>query len=182
MAQLQNLLVRLDMAIRIIKSLSKVMAGSAGEFVFLLILVFCSVGAFLETFRFKNVPWDSLGLAFWPRLLLCGLVLLLGVRLLHLWRSAEDQDRVSIRGFLSGMFVLALCMACVAGINTFGIYLLTPVFFISFAIAAKSKSRVKTIVISGATSLMVILFIYVVFEQLLGLQVPLGAIGEKLWK
>lgn len=158
------------------------MAGSAGELVFLLILALCSVGAFLETFRFKNVPWDSLGLAFWPRLLLSGLVLLLGVRLFQIWHSAKDSNKISISDFLTGMFVLALCIGCVAGIDMFGIYLLTPAFFISFAIVAKSESRVKTIVMSAVTSLMVMLFIYVVFEQLLGLQVPSGTIGEKLWK
>lgn len=98
--------------------------GWQGEGSFLAFLAVSLVTLFHETFQFKTVPWDPLGMAFWPRLQL----VMLAVALLTLAFQLPSKVEKSPRAFYRGLAVLAGCVLFVIGILLFGIYICTPIF------------------------------------------------------
>lgn len=84
------------------------------------------VGAFLlyETFTFRVVTWEPLGMAFWPRVLL-GCLAVIAVHLIL--RGSLDEGpfhRVESRAFVA----LAIGTVYVLLLDTIGYVLLTPPF------------------------------------------------------
>lgn len=138
-----------------------------GEAGFLAFLLLAALAATAETFRFRIVPWDPLGMAFFPRILLGALVVaLLG----RLWGSYRD-GKAGLSRFWPGIGVLALCMAFVGGIATLGVYLATPPFMVAFALLAPGGPARRTVWRALLASAVLLLMVWGLFDQLLGLRV-----------
>lgn len=130
------------------------------------LLVLCGI-AFAETFRFKVVPWDPLGMAFWPRLLIGGLAAFICLRFWHLRHEVGEEQP----GFSRGIGVLAICIAYVMAFGAFGIFVATPAFFVVFAVFRNSGSRLRDVLVALAASMLIVLTVWLLFEYALGLRV-----------
>lgn len=138
-----------------------------GEAVFLVALLVAAGIAIVETFRFRSVPWDALGLAFWPRILLGTLIASAAVRL---WRLRSDLEP-ALPGLGLGFTVLALCVAYVVSFSAFGVYLATPPFFLAFALLRTSYRKVRDVLVALAASGVVLLLVWGLFGRALELRV-----------
>ncbi|MEM7022110.1 MAG: tripartite tricarboxylate transporter TctB family protein [Pseudomonadota bacterium] len=135
------------------------------------------IGAFLlwETFSFKTVDWDPLGLPFWPRILL-GALGVIGIYLIV--RGSLDQGPfrpLEIRAFA----VLAGALVYVFSIDILGFLVATPLFMFLFHLALGGITRghlVEAAILAvGGTGL-----IYYVFQEALWVQFPEGMLAPSL--
>jgi hypothetical protein len=135
------------------------------------------IGAFLfwQTFSFRTVNWDPLGLPFWPRILL-GLLGVVGVYLIV--RGSLDRGpflRLEPRAFV----VLAAAVVYVLAIDILGFLVATPLFLFGFHLALGGITRghlvEAAIVAACGTSL-----IYYVFQEALWVQFPEGILAAPL--
>lgn len=136
-----------------------------------------AIGAvlFWQTFSFKTVNWDPLGLPFWPRILL-GLLGALAVYLIA--RGSLDQgpyQRLEARAFV----VLAGAIVYVLAIDILGFLVATPLFMFGFHLALGGITRAHLIEAAvlavGGTGL-----IYYVFQDALWVQFPEGMLVPAL--
>ena len=130
---------------------------------------------FWQTFSFKIVNWDPLGLPFWPRVLL-GLLGVIGVYLIV--RGSLDRgpfQRLEPRAFV----VLAGAIAYVLAIDIVGFLIATPLYLFMFHLALGGITRghvvEAAIVAACGTGL-----IYYVFQEALWVQFPEGMLAPSL--
>lgn len=130
---------------------------------------------FYETFSFRRVDWDWMGLPFWPRLVL-GFLMLLGV--IFIIRGSLDEgpfNSLNAKAFL----VLAGGAVYVALIPVLGYLIVTPVFIAGFSYALgprTARSVLQALLVAAiATAL-----IYSVFTEALYVQFPEGLMEEQL--
>ncbi len=134
-------------------------------------LVILLVGAFLfyETFNFRVVAWDPLGLAFWPRIVL-GIMGLLAVYLII--RNSVDagpfqplQGRAFV--LLAGLSLYVLLLP------KLGYLIATPIMLFCFHVAlggTQPKRLLEAAIFAGIATWIVAW----VFESLLFVQFPQG--------
>jgi hypothetical protein len=136
-------------------------------------VVILVVGAFLfwETFSFKMVDWEALGLPFWPRVLL-GLLGVTGVYLIV--RGSLDHGPfapLEARAFL----VLAGAFAYVLAIDIVGYLIATPLFLLVFHLTLGGITMRRVIeaalIAAVGTGL-----IYYIFQAALFVQFPEGVL------
>jgi putative tricarboxylic transport membrane protein len=135
------------------------------------------IGAFLfwETFSFKVVNWDPLGLPFWPRILL-GLLGALAVYLIV--RGSLDDgpyQQLQVRAFV----VLAGAIAYVLAIDILGFLVATPLYLAGFHLALGGVTRrhlVEAVILAACGTGL----IYYVFQDALWVQFPEGILAKAL--
>ncbi len=138
------------------------------------ILVFGSI-LFWETFSFRILDWEPLGMAFWPRVLL-GLFGLVGVYFV----VRGNVDEGPFQRLDWGAFVaLALAVAYILALKYVGYILLTPIFLF-VGVLALERSRAFTrralteaVIVGGLGTAIV----YFAFHKLLLVQLPEGLLG-----
>lgn len=134
---------------------------------FLVLLLILAGVLTRETFQFRAVPWDPLGLTFWPRVLLAVLAIAVVIRFLELRQTtAPGQD-----GLVRGLAILAVCGAFVLALPVLGVYLLTPLFLAIFVVAQSGptpRERLQRFVLANAVLLP---SIWLLFDLALGLRV-----------
>lgn len=140
------------------------MRGEAG---FLALLFVAVVALLYETFQFRVVPWDSLGMAFWPRILLCVMGVVILARAWHL-RNSLDVDR---GGLAKGLGILLGCIAFVFGMSFLGIYITTPLFFVLFALLRRSDNRRRNLRDALVSAVAVLFAVWLLFDLALGLRI-----------
>lgn len=146
------------------QSRQKALKGEAG---FLALLFVAAAALFYETFQFRVVPWDSLGMAFWPRLLLAMLGIVIIARAWHLSKSV-NVDR---GGMTKGLGILLACTGFVFGMSYLGIWIATPLFILLFAILRKSDDRRRNIRDALFSAVVVLVAVWLLFDLTLGLRV-----------
>ncbi|WP_071799423.1 tripartite tricarboxylate transporter TctB family protein [Natronohydrobacter thiooxidans] len=120
-----------------------------------------------ETFKFRAVPWDSMGLTFWPRILLAVLAIAVVIRFLGLRRDTAPGEV----GLVRGLAILAVCAVFVLALPVLGVYLLTPLFLAVFVVAQSGptpRERLRRFVLANAVLLP---SIWLLFDLALGLRV-----------
>ena len=130
---------------------------------------------FWQTFSFKTVNWDPLGLPFWPRILL-GLLGIVGVYLIV--RGSLDRGpflRLEPRAYV----VLAGAVVYVLAIDIVGFLVATPLYLFAFHLALGGVTRAHlveaAIVAACGTGL-----IYYIFQDILWVQFPEGMLAPAL--
>jgi putative tricarboxylic transport membrane protein len=126
---------------------------------------------FVETFNFKTVDWDPLGLPFWPRVLLA-LLAVLGVWLVI--RGSLDQgpfQPLEWRAFV----VLGGALVYVLAIDVVGYLIATPLYLVAFHLALGGFSR-RHLLEAVAIALLATGLIYWVFQDMLYVQFPEGVL------
>lgn len=136
-------------------------------------IVILVVSAFLfwETFSFKTVAWDPLGLPFWPRVVL-GLLAVLG---LYLTIRGTLDDGPFARLEPMAFLVLAGAFAYVLAVDVIGYLLATPLFIFGFHLAQggfTAKRAIEAAVVAGLGTAL----IYYLFQDVLLVQFPEGAL------
>ena len=130
---------------------------------------------FYETFAFRRVDWDWMGLPFWPRLVL-GFLMLLGV--FFVVRGSLDEgpfNALNPRAFL----VLTGGTVYAALIPVLGYLIVTPLFIAAFSFALGPKNLrgvVEALLVAAAATAI----IYSVFTEALYVQFPEGIMEERL--
>ncbi|XDA97970.1 tripartite tricarboxylate transporter TctB family protein [Sulfitobacter sp. LCG007] len=145
----------------------RVRRARIGEAALLLFLLVGGPLLMAETFRFQVVPWDPLGMAFWPRIQLslgCAVIL---ARLCKLRASGAPDPG----DFARGLGVLAVCVVYVVAVGAIGQYLATPLFFLSFAVLRGSDDRRQGVLAALIAALVVLLSVWLLFDEILGLRV-----------
>lgn len=138
-----------------------------GEAGFLAALLIGALILTAETFRFRTVPWDPLGMAFWPRI---QLGMLVAVIVLRLWQLRSGEAR-ALAHFSRGIGVLAACIAFVAAIRFFGVYLATPVFFLLFAALRPGENRRRAVIEALVAAATILFGVWLLFDMAMGLRV-----------
>lgn len=138
-----------------------------GEAIFLASLLLVSIILIMNTFKFKVVPWDPLGMSFWPRVQLGILVVAIIARIITI-NASYKKDR---GGFLRGIGILFSCVVFAYGLNLLGLYISAPAFLILFALLRKSNNRHRDILLTLFSSLVVVLGIWLLFDITLDLRV-----------
>jgi hypothetical protein len=126
---------------------------------------------FVETFNFKTVDWDPLGLPFWPRVLLA-LLAVLGIYLVI--RGSLDQgpfQPLEWRAFV----VLGGALAYVLAIDIVGYLIATPLYLILFHLALGGISR-RHLIEAVIVALIATGLIWYVFQDMLSVQFPEGVL------
>jgi len=126
---------------------------------------------FVETFNFKTVDWDPLGLPFWPRVLLA-LLAVLGIYLVI--RGSLDQgpfQPLEWRAFV----VLGGALAYVLAIDVVGYLIATPLYLILFHLALDGFSR-RHLIEAVIVALIATGLIWYVFQDMLFVQFPEGVL------
>jgi hypothetical protein len=141
--------------------------ASWGEAAFVVGLLAITGVCIWQTFLFRNVPWDPLGMAFWPRILLGGLTVALLAQLWFCLRGATEAEP----GFRRGMGILGLCVGFVLGLPFLGIYLITPLFMAVFALLWREGTWARRLAISLAATVVVLGLVGLVFQYGLELRV-----------
>lgn len=135
------------------------------------------IGGFLlwETFSFKTVNWDPLGLPFWPRILL-GILGILAVYMIV--RGSLDRGpflRLEPRAFA----VLAGVTAYVLVIDVLGFLIATPLFMFVFHLTLGGITR-GHLVEAAIVAVCGTAVIYYVFQDVLWVQFPEGMLAPAL--
>lgn len=146
--------------------------GLAGQDRLIGLLVLLVAGfLFVETFNFKTVDWDPLGLPFWPRLLLA-LLAVLGVWLVI--RGSLDQG--PFQPLEWGAFVvLGGALVYVLAIDVVGYLIATPLYLVAFHLALGGFS-LRHLLEAVAIALLATGLIYWVFQDMLYVQFPEGVL------
>ncbi len=138
------------------------------------ILVFGSI-LFWETFSFRILDWEPLGMAFWPRVLL-GLFGLIGVYFVIRGNVDEEPAEKLDRG---AFVALAFGVAYIVALEYVGFLLLTPVFlFVGVLLLRRSRvftrrTLTEAAIVAGLGTAIV----YVAFQKALLVQLPEGLLG-----
>jgi hypothetical protein len=136
-----------------------------------LIVLLVASFLFVETFNFKTVDWDPLGLPFWPGVLLA-LLAVLGVYLVI--RGSLDQgpyQPLEWRAFV----VLGGALTYVLAIDIVGYLIATPLYLILFHLALGGISR-RHLIEAVTMALVATGLIYYVFQDMLFVQFPEGVL------
>ena len=144
--------------------------GSQDRLVGLIVLLVAGF-LFVETFNFKTVNWDPLGLPFWPRVLLA-LLAVVGVYLVI--RGSLDQgpfQPLEWRAFV----VLGGALAYVLAIDIVGYLIATPAYLILFHLALGGFSK-RHLAEAVTMALIGTGLIYYVFQDMLYVQFPEGVL------
>ena len=130
---------------------------------------------FKETFNCFVVDWVPLGMAFWPRILLG----FLGAYAVYfiIYGSLDEGPFNSLEwrafAFLLGAIVYALMW------NILGYLLATPLFLFAFSVSLGGIHR-KALVTAGIVALVGTFTTYLIFKELLFVQLPEGIWGPLL--
>jgi putative tricarboxylic transport membrane protein len=140
-------------------------------------LVILAICAFLlyETFSFRVVAWDPLGLAFWPRVVLALLAL---VALWHVIRGSLDAgpfQPLQLRPFL----ILLGCTLYVLTIERLGWLIATPLFLVAFhlALGGLRKARLAEAVLFA---LLATTIVFHLFQGLVYVHFPEGLLEQPM--
>jgi putative tricarboxylic transport membrane protein len=122
-----------------------------------------------ETFYFPETHWDPLGIAFWPRTVLGGM-LLIGTFLIYRGRVVEGFERVDWRGGV----ILGAGAGYVLLLPSIGFLLLTPPFmFLAVMLIGGrwTRGRIVEALVVAVVSTVTIFF---VFQEALLVRLPEG--------
>jgi hypothetical protein len=137
-----------------------------------LVMVPVCVFLFYQTFAFKKFDWDPLGMAFWPRIILVGLFI---ISVYYLIRGSVDNGPYEIiepRAFLpwvGGVLYIIL-------MPYLSFLIMTPIFLFIFVCCLGGWSR-KVMIEATITAAATTLFIYLVFQKFLMVDLPAGFWG-----
>lgn len=120
----------------------------------------------------------ELGAAFWPRLILACLVILLIINIINTIKKNKAEgvkDTVNMEGiknFLTSKLFLGMIMVVIMALalDYLGFMLTTFLFIIAYGILLGMRSPVKLLL----TGLIVTVVLYVVFQGALGIMLPRG--------
>tara|TARA_B100000378_G_scaffold218965_2_gene182266 strand:- start:581 stop:1075 length:495 start_codon:yes stop_codon:yes gene_type:complete len=150
----------------------------SGEAAFLLLLLVATAVLYGVTYTFRNVPWDSLGLAFWPRALLIGLAICSVWRLsavLFFASEITDANGRERRGELvQGLIAWIICVAYLPLLLMFGFAIASMVYLVGFGLAIAGRLDVRTSVTGLIVAALIVAVIMVLFEYVLGTELPAG--------
>jgi len=135
------------------------------------------IGAFLfwETFSFKTVNWDPLGLPFWPRILL-GLLGAIGIYLIIRGNlDAGPYQGLEWRAFV----VLTGALVYVLLIDVLGFLIATPLYLFLFHLSLGGVTR-GHLVEAAILAVCGTGLIYYVFQKVLWVQFPEGMLAPSL--
>ena len=128
---------------------------------------------FRETFFFKELPWEPLGMAFWPRALL----VMLGIFAVHLIVRGRLDEGLSEGPNWRAFCALATGVAYILALPVFGFVLLTPPFiFIAVLLLANSLDR-RHLLQAALTAAFGTAGVYLVFHGGLEVQLPEGLLN-----
>lgn len=130
---------------------------------------------FYETYSFRVVEWDAMGLPFWPRLVLGCLG---GLSLLFVARGSLDDgphQLLDARAFA----VLGGGVLYVALIPLIGYVIVTPVFIAAFSFWLGPRTG-RSALQATLTAAIATAVIYYVFKESLYVQFPEGLLEERL--
>ena len=140
-----------------------------------ILMMLVGVVMYYETYSFKTVEWDWMGLPFWPRLVisfLCALGLYFTVR-----GSVDNGPYRDMQH--KAFYVLAGVVVYVALIEPIGYAIVTPIFIglYSWSLSPKTKRAAIEAVVVGIVGTLIIFYI---FKEALYVQFPEGLLEEKL--
>lgn len=128
---------------------------------------------FRETFFFKELPWEPLGMAFWPRALL----VMLGIFAVHLIVRGRLDEGLSEGPNWRAFCALATGVAYILALPVFGFVLLTPPFiFIAVLLLATAVDR-RRLLQAALTAVIGTAVVYLVFHGGLKVQLPEGLLS-----
>ena len=122
-----------------------------------------------QTFFFKKFDWDPLGMAFWPRLILIGLLI---ISVYYLIRGSVDSgpyETVEPTAFISwvGGVLYIILMPYLSFI------VMTPIFLFIFVCCLGGWNR-KVMIEAAITAVVTTVFVYLVFQKFLMVDLPSG--------
>lgn len=128
---------------------------------------------FGQTFFFKELPWEPLGMAFWPRALLA----MLGIIAVYLIIRGRLDEGSSEGPNWRAFCALATGVAYILALPVFGFVLLTPPFiFIAVLLLANSLDR-RHLLQAALTAAFGTAGVYLVFHVGLEVQLPEGLLN-----
>jgi hypothetical protein len=137
-----------------------------------IVLIVAGCLLFWQTFSFRTVSWDPLGLAFWPRIVLAILVgygLYLTVR-----GNLDDGPFCAVQG---RAFLIALGLgAYVVALPYLGFVVATPLYIGLFHFALSDRTW-RHGVEAGLIALVGTALIYWIFQDLMEVQFPRGVLA-----
>ncbi|WP_434362449.1 tripartite tricarboxylate transporter TctB family protein [Parasalinivibrio latis] len=139
--------------------------------IFSLVIVAVCIILFTRSFYLPDVQWDPMGMAAWPRVIIIILAMLAIQNLFTKYRNKSELFKVEWP--LSDFFVIAFLCLYSFLLETVGFYLLTPPALMVLALWWSGFEK-RFFIKSFVTSVLATLWVYVVFELGVSLQLPLG--------
>ena len=122
-----------------------------------------------QTFFFKKFDWEPLGMAFWPRLVLLGLISI-GIYFVIVGSvdkgPFQEIQSAAFLPWLGGVLYIIL-------MPYLSFRIMTPIFIFIFVCCLGGWNR-KVMIEAGITAIVTTLFIYFVFQKFLGVDLPAG--------
>jgi len=152
-----------------------------GEFLLTLFMLGMAVFLFIMATKFPTLrAYDKLGPAFWPKIILIGLIALNGIRLTRFFLTQSQDLRTNLtkialdssqkRDLLRLLSVITLCLIYTLLMPVFGFLLLTPIFQVLLLLTMGTK-KWTTLVI---TPIVLTGVLFGIFVRILHIPLPRG--------
>jgi putative tricarboxylic transport membrane protein len=123
--------------------------------------------------QFKDIPVQDTGPAFMPQLY-AGILVILAILLLINSLKAKGTSKNNSSNSKLVFITMVLVALLVSLIPILGFYIITPIAVVAFLLICKEKNPFILI----GLPLGIVLFIYVLFQKLLLVPIPLGKIFQ----
>lgn len=123
--------------------------------------------------QFKDIPVQDTGPAFMPQLY-AGILVILAILLFINSIKAKDNSKSSSTNSKLVFLTMLLITLLISLIPVLGFYIVTPLAVVAFLLMCKEKNLFILI----GLPLGIVLFIYVLFQKLLLVPIPLGKIFQ----
>jgi len=123
--------------------------------------------------QFKDIPVQDTGPAFMPQLY-AGILVILAILLFINSIKAKDNSKSSSSNSKLVFLTMLLITLLISLIPVLGFYIVTPLAVVAFLLMCKEKNLFILI----GLPLGIVLFIYVLFQKLLLVPIPLGKIFQ----
>ena len=133
-------------------------------------LLLVSGGLFWRTFYFPPPTWDALGMAFWPRILLLGLMVVSIALMVRSLKSPQETEPLNWRAFAS----LAMAMGYVFSLEYLGFLVGTPVFIFIAVVLLSDSVRFSALAKALLLSAVLTTLVYLIFQKALLVSLPQG--------